>query len=253
VRQGQCQLRDTVAACPRTANTPRPRRGGGETLEYLLRAYAGPRRDVGPAGSCIPVAVSPVRPSPPLPHHARHCGDIPALLGRAGTRRRHNGHCATYGLPVNGTLELAHHGGRSTNYRAATLEAAPVCAQDAPRRFNGSGIRQDGRQLRSAVRHTITRIEIVQRVCKLLPPWPIKGGAAPQPQGTDTGRRTAIAHTLSAFPTILALASIKPQGLGGHASSSASLVAASLRAPRCEQYSATSTPLLDVRPRPEPG
>jgi hypothetical protein len=188
------------------ANTPRPRRGASDTLEYLLRAYAGPRRDVGPVGSVIPVVVSPVRPSPPLPHHTGRCGDIPALLGRTGTRHRHNGHCATYGLPINDTLELAHHGGRSTNYCATALEAAPVQAQDAPRRLNGSEIRQDSRQLCSTVCHTATRIEIVQCACKLLPPWPIKGGAAPQPQGTDTGRWTAATHTLSAFPTILAIA-----------------------------------------------
>jgi hypothetical protein len=70
----------------------------------------------------------------------------------------------------------------------------------------------------------------VQRACKLLPPWPIKRGAAPQPQETDTGRRTATAHTLSAFPTILALASITTLGLGGHTFSPASLVATPLRA-----------------------
>jgi hypothetical protein len=241
----------TLCRLPRTANTPRPRRGADDTLEYLLRAYTGPHCNVRPAGSVIPVAVSPVRPSPPLPHHAGRCGDIPVLLGRMGTRHRHNGHCATYGPPVNGTLELAHHGGQSTNYYTDTLEAAPVRAQDAPRRLNGSGIRHDGRQLRSTVRHTATRIEIVRRACKLLPPWPIKGGAAPS--HGDEGRRSTITHSLSAFSTILALASIKPLGLGGHASSPASLVATSLRAPRCEQYSASSTPLLDVRPRPEPG
>jgi hypothetical protein len=152
------------------ANTSRPRRGGGDTLEYLLRAYAGPRRDVGPAGSDIPVAVSPVWPSPPLPHHTGRCGDIPTLLGRSGTRHRHNDHCATYGLPVNGTLEFAHHGGRSTNYCAAALEVTPVRAQDTPRCLNGSGIRQDGCQLRNTIRHTATRIEILSRACKLLPP-----------------------------------------------------------------------------------
>jgi hypothetical protein len=110
-----------------------------------------------------------VRPSPPLLHHVRRCGDIPALLERAETRHCHNDHCATYALPVNGTLELAHHGGRSTNYYAATLEAAPVRAQDAPRRVDGSGFRQDGRQFHRTVCHTVTRIEIVLRACKLLP------------------------------------------------------------------------------------
>jgi hypothetical protein len=73
-----------------------------------------------------------VRASPPLPHHAGHCDDIPTLLGRAGTKRRHDGHCATYEPPVNDTLESAHYGGQSTNHYAATLEAAPVRAQDAP-------------------------------------------------------------------------------------------------------------------------
>jgi hypothetical protein len=160
------------------ANTPHPRRGAGGTLEYLLRAYTGPHHDVRPVGSVIPVAVSPVRPSPPLPHHAGRCGDIPAPLGCAGTRHRHNGHCATYGShqrhPRTSTPPR-----QSANRFVAALEAAPVRAQDAPRRLNRSGIRQDGRQLRNTVRHTATRVEIVQRACKLLPPWPIKGGAAP--------------------------------------------------------------------------
>jgi hypothetical protein len=80
-----------------------------------------------------------------------------------------------------------------------------------------------------------------------------KRRGSPQPRGIDTGRRTTVTRMLSAFPTILAPASIKPLGLGGHASSPASLVATPLRAPRCKQYSAPSTPLLDVRPRPEPG
>jgi hypothetical protein len=84
--------------------------------------------------------------------------------------------------PGNDTLEPAHHGGWSTNRYTATLEAAPVRAQDTPRCLNGSGIRQDGRQLRSIVRHTATRTEIVRHACKLLPPWLIKGGATPQPR-----------------------------------------------------------------------
>jgi hypothetical protein len=90
----------------------------------------------------------------------------------------------------------------------------------------------------------------VQHTCKLLSPWPIKGRAIPQLQG---GRRTTITRTLSAFTTILALASINTSGtwrpdlLSRHACS-----------PLYEhhgatQYSAPSTPLLDVRPRPELG
>jgi hypothetical protein len=92
----------------------------------------------------------------------------------------------------------------------------------------------------------------VRHACKLLPPWPIKGEVVPKPQGTR--RRIAIARTLSAFTMILALASINTSGtwrpglLSRHACSP----------PLYEhhgatQYSASSTPLLDVRPRLEPG
>jgi hypothetical protein len=176
----------TLCRLPRTTNTPRPRRGAGSTLECLFCAYAGPRRDVRPARSVIPVAVNPVQPSPPLLHHTEHCGDIPTLLGCAGTRHHHNGHCATYESPVNGTLESAHYGGQSTNRYIATLEAAPERARDAPRRLNRSGIRQDGRQLCDTARHTSTCREIVRHACELLPPWPIKGGAVPQPWGHGT-------------------------------------------------------------------
>jgi hypothetical protein len=55
------------------------------------------------------------------------------MLECTGTRRRHDRHCTAYGRPVDGTLEPARGGGRTTNHYAATLEAAPVRAQDAPR------------------------------------------------------------------------------------------------------------------------
>jgi hypothetical protein len=146
--------------------------------------------------------------------HPRHCSTTPDAV--ATSRRcwdvRGQDIATTATVPRTGLPSTVPsncpppHGGRSTNRYTVTLEAAPVQAQDASRRLNRSRIRQDGRQLRSTVRHTATRLEIVQRAYKLLPPWPIKGGAAPS-RG-DTGRRIAITHTLSAFSTILALASI---------------------------------------------
>jgi hypothetical protein len=106
------------------------------------------------------------------------------LLECTGTRRRHDYHCAAYGPPVDDTLESARGGGQATNHYAAALETVPVRAQDTPRRLDRSRIRQDGRQLHGTTRHASTRREIVRHACKLLPPWPIKGGAVPQPQGT---------------------------------------------------------------------
>jgi hypothetical protein len=127
--------------------------------------------------------------------HPRHCSATSStvttsstLLECTGTGRRHDRHCAVYGPPVGGTLEPARNGGRTTNHYAATLEAAPVRAQDAPRRPDWSRIRQDGRQLRGTVRHASTHRKIVWHACKLLPPWPIKGGPVPRPQGDDAQR-----------------------------------------------------------------
>jgi hypothetical protein len=91
----------------------------------------------------------------------------------------------------------------------------------------------------------------VRHAYKLPPAWPRKGGAVPWPQG---GRRTTLTRTLSAFTTILALASVKrPLGPGGSTSSPASLVALLCKHHGATQYSASSTPLLDVRPWPELG
>jgi hypothetical protein len=76
----------TMCAYFCTANAPSPRRGGGETLECFSRDYTGLRRDVRPAGAVFPVAVNPVRPSPPLQRQAGHCDDIHDAVGVQGDR-----------------------------------------------------------------------------------------------------------------------------------------------------------------------
>jgi hypothetical protein len=152
----------------------------------------------------------------------------PMLLECTGTRRRHDRHCAAYGCPVDGTLEPARGGGRTTNHYTATLKATPVRAQDAPRRPDWSRIRQDGRQLRGNARHTSTRRKTVRYACKLLSPWPIKGGADPQPRGggtRDDGQRSPTRSPPS--PRYWHSPQSIPLGLGGLASSPTTLVAPS--------------------------
>jgi hypothetical protein len=194
VRQSRCQLRDTVSPTP-VRLTHRALDGGPtapSNIFYVLiqgHAVMSGRRD---------------RSSPSLsalcghPHHCRTTPDTVATsqrywdvrgqdiattttVPRTGPRQRHPRTCP----PRR----------QSTNRYTAALEAAFVRAQDAPRRLNRSGIRQYGRQLRSIVRHTSTRREIVQHACKLLVPWPIKGGAAPQPRGHGTTDNN-LSHTL---------------------------------------------------------
>jgi hypothetical protein len=184
VRQGRCQLRDTMWPTP-VRLTCRTLEGGPAAPSNVFsvltqgRAVTSGQRD---------------RSSPSLSalcDHSRHCSSMPDTVatprrcwvrGDKTAPRRPLCHVRA---PINGTLESAHYGGQSTNRYTATLEAAPVRAQDAPRRLNRSGIRQDGRQLHNTTCHTSTRREIVRHACKLLPPWPIKGGAVSQPRTRD--------------------------------------------------------------------
>jgi hypothetical protein len=123
--------------------------------------------------------------------HPQHCSATPGtattsptLLERTGTGRRNACHCNSYGPPLTTPSSRPVGSGRTANLYTATLEAAPVQAQDTPRRPNRSKIRQDGHQLRGTARHASTCRRIVQRTCNLLSPWPIKGRAIPQPRGT---------------------------------------------------------------------
>jgi hypothetical protein len=172
--------------------------------------------------------------------HPRHCSAMPGnattsptLLERTGMGRRHACHCTSYGPPLTAPSSRPTGSDRTANLYTATLEVVLVRAQDAPRRPDWSKIRQDGRQLRGTARHASTRRRIVRHACKLLLPWPIKGEAVPQPQGT--GRRVAITHTLSAFTTILALASINTSGTWRPDLLSLHACSPPLRAPRCNE------------------
>jgi hypothetical protein len=154
--------------------------------------------------------------------HPRHCSATPGtattspmLLERTGTGRRHARHCTSYGPPLTASSNRPASGGWTTSLCATTLEVTPVRAQDTPRRTNRSEIRQDGRQLRGTARHASTRRRTVRHACKLLPPWPIKGGAVPRPQGT--GQR--IRARFPPSPRYWHLPQSIPLGLGGPASS----------------------------------
>jgi hypothetical protein len=226
----------------------KPRRGD----KYFFHVYIGLHRDVRPAGTVFPVAMSPLRPSLPLQRHSGHCNAIPNAVNAHGTGHHHARYFASYDLPSMAPSSQHAGGGRTCNLCTTTLEAAPVRAQDSPRRPNRSKIRQDGRQLRGTAHHASTRRKIVRHACKLLSPWPIKGGSSP-PAARGTRRRTAHTCMLFAFTTILTLASISISGTWRPASSPASLVEPLCKHYGATQHSAPSTPLLDVRPRPEPG
>jgi hypothetical protein len=204
--------------------------------EYFFYVYTGLRSDVRPVGTVFSVAVSPERPSPPLRLHCNATPDTtatsPTLLRRTGTGHRHAHHCASYGLPSTAPSSRPAGSGRKSNLCTTTLEAAPVRAHDSPRCPNRSKIRRDGHQLRGTARHASTRRRIVWHACKLLSPWPIKGGAVPQPQGTDIETDGVHLHTFR-LHTILALASISTSGTWRTSLLSRLACSTPLQAPRC--------------------
>jgi hypothetical protein len=170
------------AAYFRMANAPSPRRGPTEpsnafsmtTHDYTVTSGRRERSPLSLSALCG------------LP---RHCNATPGtattspmLLERTGTGRHHARHCTSYRPPLMAPSNRPAGGGRTTSLCTTTLEVAPVRAQDTPRHTNRSEIRQDGRQLRGTCRHASTRRRTVWHACKLLPPWPLRGGAVPQPQ-----------------------------------------------------------------------
>jgi hypothetical protein len=111
-----------VPPAPRTTNTPRPRRGGGETFEYLLRAYAGhtvtsSRRDwVSPSLSALRGHPRPWCTTPDAVATSRRCWGV-----------RGQDIALTAAVPrtalVNGTLEPP-----SRDYAGSNHDTRPAAA-----------------------------------------------------------------------------------------------------------------------------
>jgi hypothetical protein len=128
--------------------------------------------------------------------HSRPCSatprtaaTTPALFEHTGIGRRHTRRCTSYGPPLAAPSSLSVDDDQTANHYATTLEAAPVRAQDTPRRHDWNEIRQDGHQLHGTAHHASTRRRIVRHACKSLSPWPIKGRVIPQPRDMQNNTR----------------------------------------------------------------
>jgi hypothetical protein len=205
-----------------------PSKEDGRTLEGKTHDYSTPARDgavtsslwerspPSPSTLCDLPAIA--TPSRPLHHHPRRCGSMrrqdtatpatvpctascqrrPRILARTALGR------VTPTLPPSKLLLDAHRThhdalpearfARTTVYSVALYVMPPHVAR--------------------TVRHA----------CKLLPPWPIKGEAVPQPQGGDGQRSLARS---SPSPRYRHLPQSVPLRHGGPTSSPASLVAPS--------------------------
>jgi hypothetical protein len=111
----------------------------------------------------------------------------------------------------------------------------------------------NGRPLYTVARRAPTRSQVARRACNSPPPWPIKGEASPQPRGTGgrSGEEQAQLNTTHRALTLLFSHNISSHSLGTWRPRFLSRLACTCpttSTPGAEQYSATSTPLLDVRP-----
>jgi hypothetical protein len=163
-----------------------PSKKDGGALEGKTNNYAtsvqGQRRDVRPAGPITSVAISPVRPSPPSPTPSRPLCHHP---GRCGSMRRRD---AATPATVPRTASRQQHPRVLTRAVAEQETSTPPPSKpllDAHRTRHDASL-----EVRSA-RTTVYSVALyvmpshvartVWHACKLLPPWPIKGEAVPQP------------------------------------------------------------------------
>jgi hypothetical protein len=185
VRRGLCQLRGTVP--PTFVRLTRRALEGGRRNprkgdKYFFHVYTRLHRDVRPAGAVFSVAISPVRQSPPLQRHSGHCSTIPDAVKVHGDRTSPRPPLCLVRPPVNGTLEPA---------RRRRPDEQPLRHHPRSRSCTGTGLATTPQQEEDSLGRSSTpwhctpclhTQEIVRHACKLLSPWPIKGGVVPQPQ-----------------------------------------------------------------------
>jgi hypothetical protein len=194
-----------VSNHPRGTVPPIPARPAHRTLEKgrqnprredarLLHARTGRRRDVRSVGAVTSIAIGPVRPSPPSRRHPSHFITIPDAVAACDDRTPPRqplcltASCQQHPRVLTWTaLERA----TSTPPPSKPLLNAHRTCHDAPPEVRFARTTVYFVALHAMPPHLA---RTVRHACKLLPPWPLKGEAVPQPQG-DNERRS-----LTRFP-----------------------------------------------------
>jgi hypothetical protein len=213
----------------------------------LFPALPGQRRDVEPVRRVSSITIGPVQPSP-LPrrhrgHHPRRCGStgrqdaaMPAAVHPTASRQlrprasirtttKREAHTPPPSKPLLDGYRARHDALPAARFSRTAIYSATLCAIP------------------------LHVIRIVWHVCKLPPLVYKRRGQSPSRRGR-TESTHANAHCLHHD---IGTCFKHTSGTWGPASFPTSLVAPLCKHHRATQYSATSTPLLDVRPLPEPG
>jgi hypothetical protein len=176
VRHGQQPPRGTV---PPTLVRPAHRtlekgwRNPRREDARLLRARTGQRRDVRPVGAVASVAISFVRPSRPPYHHTRRCGSMQRWDTATPATVPCTASCQWHPRVLTLTaLERA----TSTPPSSKPLLDTHRTRHDAPPEAGFTRTAVYSMALYAMPPHVA---RTVWHACKLLPLWPIKGGAVP--------------------------------------------------------------------------
>jgi hypothetical protein len=140
MRQGQCQLCDTVPPTlvrPTRRTLERGRQNPRKGDRHLFRGRPGPRRDVGPVRRVSSVAISPVRPSSLSRRNPKHCSAIPDAVGVRGDKTPPHPRLCPLRRPVSCTLESAY--GRRPNRKI-------LCRHPRSRSWTDTGLAMTLRQ-----------------------------------------------------------------------------------------------------------
>jgi hypothetical protein len=153
-----------------------PSKKDSGTLEGMTHNYSAPAR----YGA---VTSGQWERSPPSPSalcdHPGHCTTMPDAVEHAATGHHHDSHCASYGLMSAAPSNPHADGPRTSNLYAAPskpLLGTQRTHRDAPPEAGFARTTVYSMALYAMHLHVG---EIVWHTCKLLPPWPIKGGAVP--------------------------------------------------------------------------
>jgi hypothetical protein len=153
-----------------------PSKKDSGTLEGMTHNYSAPAR----YGA---VTSGQWERSPPSPSalcdHPGHCTTMPDAVEHAATGHHHDSHCASYGLMSAAPSNPHADGPRTSNLYAAPskpLLGTQRTHRDAPPEAGFDRTTVYSVALYAMHLHVG---EIVWHTCKLLPPWPIKGGAVP--------------------------------------------------------------------------
>jgi hypothetical protein len=157
-----------------------------------------------------------------LLRHHRSCAAIPAITTPSRAPQCHPQHYGVTGrqdvaAPATVRPTASRQSHPRVSVRTTTTREAPTPPPSKPL-LGGYRARHDAPPEARFARMVIHSIALsampshvartVWHACKLPPPWPIKGGQSP----CCEGGQTTLTHMLSAFTTILALASIKTSG-----------------------------------------